>query len=298
MSKMSKMSEMSEMSSDNVVSVIQNIVVKGPEEEGKDEGVISKIKAVLEDLKDSMSNKHYAFEVFEKNFLFLKSFGLAFLIILAIVNYVYYKNTGMISKKPLIFFAESCVFGFSGVLPFLLLCFLRNNNYFNKNQILNASIALFLVFFGLNYLLEMSGIYPVLFKKEENNTNNNNNKDDKDDEYNFGDLKKSLGTTSEVILLIIFIVSIFSLFFATAFVRDTSTNYNRFENTSSLLVFGVEMILFGVISAVPIFFMASNRGVLSSDTTKEFLLIVVKFSLLHVMLQLSGFYTYLFTGKV
>jgi len=291
---------MSSDSSDNVVGVIQNIVVKGPEEEGKDEGVVSKIKSVLEDLKDAMSNKHYAFEVFEKNFLFLKSFGLAFLVILAVVNYVYYKNTGMISKKPLIFFAESCVFGFSGVLPFLLLCFLRNNNYFNKNQILNSSIALFLVFFGLNYLLEMSGIYPVLFKKDENNTNNNTNNDtNKDDEdYNFGDLKKSLGTTSEVILLIIFVVSIFTLFFATAFVRDTSTNYSRFQDTSSLLVFGVEMILFGVISAVPIFFMASNRGVLSSDTTKEFLLIVVKFSLLHVLLQLSGFYTYLFTGKV
>lgn len=288
------------MSSNNVVSVINTIVLKGPEEEGKDEGVLSKIKSVLEDLKDTMTNKNYAFEVFEKNFLFLKSFGLAFLIILAVVNYVYYKNTGMISKKPLIFFAESCVFGFSGVLPFLLLCFLRNNNYFNKNQILNASIALFLVFFGLNYLLEMSGIYPVIFKKEENNTNNNkddnDNKDDSD--YNFGDLKKSLGTTSEVILLIIFVVSIFTLFFATYFVRDTSTNYSRFQDTSSLLVFGVEMILFGVISAVPIFFMASNRDVLSSDTTKEFLLIVVKFSLLHVLLQLSGFYTYLFTGKV
>jgi len=58
------------------------------------------------------------------------------------------------------------------------------------------------------------------------------------------------------------------------------------------------MILFGVISAVPVFFMASNRGVLSKNTTKEFLLIVLKFSLLHCVLQLSGFYRYLFTGDV
>lgn len=289
----------SQYSSNSVVGVIENIVVKGPEDEGKDEGVVSKLMSILTDLKDAMSNKHYAFEVFEKNFLFLKSFGLAFLVILAIVNYVYYKNTGLISKNPMLFFSESCVFGLSGVIPFLLLCFLRNNNYFSNTQIFNASIALFLVFFGINYLLEMSGINPVIFKKEDDNKENKDNKDDKNDEdYTFKDLKTSLGTTSEVILLTIFVVSVFSLFFATAFVRDTSTNYSRFQDTSSLLVFGVEMLLFGVISAVPVFFMASNRGVLSSDTTKEFLLIVVKFSLLHVLLQLSGFYTYIFTGKV
>ena len=285
-------------SSNSVVGVIENIVVKGPEEEGKDEGIISKIKSILTDLKDSMSNKHYAFEVFEKNFLFLKSFGLAFLIILAVVNYVYYKNTGLISKKPMLFFTESCVFGLSGVIPFLLLSFLRNNNYYNKNQIFNACVALFLIFFGLNYLLEMSGIYPVIFKKEDDKDDKDDKDDNYDKDYNFKDLKKSLGTTSEAILLIIFIVSIFSLFFATSFVRDTSTNYTKFQSMSPYLVFGVEMILFGVISAVPIFFMASNRGVLSSNTTKEFLLIVVKFSLLHALLQLSGFYTFLFTGKV
>lgn len=287
----------SQYSSNSVVGVIENIVIKGPEDDGKDEGVVSKLMSILTDLKDAMSNKHYAFEVFEKNFLFLKSFGLAFLVILAVVNYVYYKNTGLISKNPMLFFAESCVFGLSGVIPFLLLCFLRNNNHFSKNQIFNASIALFLVFFGLNYLLEMSGIYPVIFKKEDDNNNKDKN-DDTNEDYTFKDLKTSLGTTSEVILLTIFVVSVFSLFFATAFVRDTSPNYSRFQDTSSLLVFVVEMLLFGVISAVPIFFMASNRGVLSSDTTKEFLLIVVKFSLLHVLLQLSGFYTYIFTGKV
>ena len=130
-------------SSNSVVGVIQNIVIKGPEDEGKDEGVVSKLMSVLTDLKDSISNKHYAFEVFEKNFLFLKSFGLAFLLILAVVNYVYYKNTGLISKNPMLFFSESCVFGLSGVIPFLLLCFLRNNNYFSKTQIFNACIALF-----------------------------------------------------------------------------------------------------------------------------------------------------------
>lgn len=286
-------------SSNSVVGVIKNIVVKGPEDDGKDEGVFSKLMYILTDIKDSMNNKHYAFEVFEKNFLFLKSFGLAFIVILAIVNYVYYKNTGLISKNPMLFFSESCVFGLSGVIPFLLLCFLRNNNYFTKNQIFNSCIAIFLVFFGLNYLLEMSGIYPVIFNKEESNDSKDNlKKDNSNEDYTFNDLKNSLGTTSEVIILIIFVISVFTLFFATAFVRDLSPKYSHFKDTSPLLIFGVEMILFGVISAVPIFFMASNRGVLSSNTTKEFLLIVVKFSFLHILLQLSGFYSYLFTGKV
>lgn len=282
-------------SSNSVVGVIETIVVKGPEENGQDEGVMSKIKEVLSDLGNSMRNKHYAFDIFEKNFLFLKSFGLAFLIILAVVNYVSYKNAGLISQKPLLFFAESCVFGLSGVIPFLMLCYFRNGNYFTNQQILNASIALFLVFFGLNYLLELSGIYPTIFQKEDDDKD----KDDKDkDESNFDKLKSSLGTTSDIVLLIIFIVSMFSLLFATAFVRDISPDYVSLQSLSPYLVFGVEMILFGVISAVPVFFMASNRGVLSGNTTKEFLLIVLKFSLLHCLLQISGFYRYLFTGDV
>ena len=284
------------MSSNSVSGVIENIVIKGPEEKGQDEGVISKIKEVLSDLGNSMKNKHYAFDLFEKNFLFLKSFGLAFLIILAVVNYVSYKNTGLISDKPLLFFTESCVFGLSGVIPFLMLCYLRNDKYFTNKQILNASIALFFIFFGLNYLLELSGFYPTVFQKEDDK----DDKDDKEDKdiRNVDKLKKSLSTTSDIVLLIIFVVSTFSLFFATAFVRDMSPDYFNFKSLSPYLVFGVEMILFGVISAVPIFFMASNRGVLSGNTTKEFLLIVLKFSLLHCLLQLSGFYRYLFTGDV
>ena len=285
------------MSSNSVTGFIENIVVKGPEEKGQDEGVISKIKEVLSDLGNSMKNKHYAFDLFEKNFLFLKSFGLAFLIILAVVNYVSYKNTGLISQKPLLFFAESCVFGLSGVIPFLMLCYLRNKDHFTNKQILNASIALFLVFFGLNYLLELSGFYPTVFQKEEDKEDKED-KNDKNDISNFDKLKKSLSTTSDIVLLIIFVVSTFSLFFATAFVRDMSPDYFSSNSLSPYLVFGVEMILFGVISAVPVFFMASNRGVLSKNTTKEFLLIVLKFSLLHCVLQLSGFYRYLFTGDV
>ena len=308
----------------SVIEVIENIVIKGPEENGHDDGFMSKIKEVLNDFSNSMKNKHYAFDLFEKNFLFLKSFGLAFLIILSVVNYVYYKNTGLISKKPFLFFTESCVFGLSGVVPFIMLCYFRNNNHFTKQQILNISIALFLVFFGLTYLLELSGIYPTIFQKEEEKEEENKdekeheNKDEKEEENkeekehenkeekehekveenNFDKLKKNLGITSDIVLLIIFVVSIFSLFFATAFVRDVSPDYINLQSLSPYLVFGVEMILFGVISAVPVFFMASNRGVLSSNTTKEFLLIVLKFSLLHCVLQLSGFYRYLFTGDV
>jgi hypothetical protein len=287
-----------------VTEVVANIIVKGPEDSiGKDEGFISKVKEVLTDLTNSMSNKEYAFEVFEKNFLFLKSFGLVFLIILAVVNYVYYKNSGLISDKPLLFFAESVVFGMSGVIPFLVLSQFRNRNHFNNNQIFNISVALFLVFFGLNYLLELSGIYPAIFGKEEDNpdksdkSDNPDKSDKSDDQDNYSHLKTSLGTTSDIILLTIFIVSIFSLFFATAFVRNMSPNYNS-DSLPTYSLFIIEMLLFGVISAVPVFFMASNRGVLSSNTTKEFLLIVVKFSLLHCLLQLSGFYSYIFTGKI
>ncbi len=277
-----------------VINTINVIAIKGPEGElGEDQGFLSKVKQFFLDLSDSMKNREYAFEVFEKNFLFLKSFGLAFLIILAVVNYVYYKNSGLIHQKPLMFFIESCVFGLSGVVPFLLLCFLRNNGRYNSQQIINISIGLFFVFFIANYLMELSGIYPTLFQKEDE-SGDNSDQSQKEDNSSFGELKTSFNTTSDIIVLTIFGVSLFSLFFATAFIRDTSPNYVEFNSVSPLVIFIVEMLLFGIISAVPIFLMASNRDVLSGNTFKEFILIVIKFSLLHCLLQLSGFYSYIF----
>ena len=265
---------------------------------GKDEGVLNKITQIWNDLKKSISKPGAAFEIFEKNLLFLKSFGVAILIILALVNYYTYKDVGLISKKPGLFALESGVFGLSGVVPFVMLCFLRNKGQFTPQQIATFSVALFVVFFILNYVLEMGGIYAATFYEE----TEANLLARKSVEANEGNLSytekvtKSINRTSDIVLLLVFLSSFLVMCFSASFVKDFKPQYVILKEVNPYAVFFVEMILFGVMSAVPIFFMASNREALSTHTTKEFLLIVLKFAALHCLLQASGFYTYIFTG--
>jgi hypothetical protein len=58
--------------------------------------------------------------------------------------------------------------------------------------------------------------------------------------------------------------------------------------------FLIEMLVFGIVSSVPLFLMARNREDLNSGTVKEFLLGTVKFSILFYVLQYSSFWGELF----
>jgi hypothetical protein len=286
--------------SSSVLESLSEIALSGPENPitGKDEGIFSKLMKIINDFKDSLSNPHIAFEVFEKNLLFLKSFGLSILIILAIVNYYSYKNVGLISEKPGLFAFESGVFGLSGVIPFVMLCYLRNGGHFTNTQVIHYSIAMFIVFFLLNYVLEMGGLYSATFyDKTESNKNAENIVSENEANLSYSDkFLKSLTRTSNVVMLLIFVSSFIMMLFSAAMVKDLKPSYVKMTNINPYGIFVIEMLLFGIISAVPIFFMASNRGALSNHTIKEFLLIVLKFSALHCILQASGFYAYIFTG--
>ena len=284
----------------SILESISDIAVSGPENPitGKDEGVLSKLMKIINEFKGSISNPHFAFEVFEKNLLFLKSFGLAILIILAIVNYYSYKNVGLISKKPGLFTLESGVFGLSGVVPFVMLCYLRNGGHFTNKQVLHYSVAMFIVFFLLNYVLEMGGLYSATFyDKTESNKKAEDAISANEASLSYSDkFMNSLGRTSNVVMILIFISSFIMMLFSASMVKDFKPSYVRMTNLNPYSIFVVEMLLFGIISAVPVFFMASNRGALSNHTVKEFSLIVLKFAALHCILQASGFYTYMFTG--
>ena len=60
-------------------------------------------------------------------------------------------------------------------------------------------------------------------------------------------------------------------------------------------LFTLETILFSVGTGAIIFLMAYGREDLSSATWIEFLIISLKFGILQILLQFSGFYTYAFT---
>lgn len=276
--------------STDLLTTAQNILLSGPIEKGQDTGIFSKIKETLSDVVSSTENKVKAFNVFEKNLMFLKGFGLLLIVIMAIYHSVKYKDVGLISKKPLLFFAESLVFGASTIVPFFMLAYLRNQKY-NTNQILIIGIVLFLVFIGLNYLLELSGLYAATFETHEKE------KEQQVDESKLtytDKLKHTLGITSEFTIGSFIGISLIVMLFASLFVRDVHPGYIKLQNLPTGLLFLLEAGLFGAISAVPIFFMASNRNALSKHTTVEFGLITFKFVLLHCLLQFSGFYSHTF----
>lgn len=257
--------------------------------------ITDKMKASLEKVGQALSSREVAFDLFNSNLLFLKGFGFLFLIFMAIVNYeIHGKKTGPISRTPYKFFLESCVFAICGVIPFLLLVYLRNG-VINTQEVIKWSLMLFVAFFVLNYLLELCGLYAILFDYNENETPAPTGADDS--EPYVADFKQSFSYTATFFMITLFVYCLLVMLMSVFMVHDTSPGYKKFTTLPSFLVFFVEMILFGAISAVPIYLMAWDRDRLSTHTSFEFLIVTAKFALLHIILQLSGFYTYLFSNE-
>jgi len=267
---------------------IKTVITDGPEDiNGKDIGIFATIQRYFMDFVSTMKQQGYAYNVFEKNLFFLKAFGLIAILMLAIVNYSMTKNAGMISSQPLVFFKESLLFAVGGLVPFLIVAYLRNNVYSNK-ELLMMSFVIFGLMFILNYLMELSGFYSWTFnykpkpQLKENETN---------------DFPVVVSRSSEYMLVGIIAGAFFAMLFSSLFVMNTNPMYVHGNIISPIIIFLMEMILFGVISAVPVYLMASNRDDLSSQTSIEFLVIFLKFAFLHCLLQISGFYKHAFNPK-
>lgn len=60
------------------------------------------------------------------------------------------------------------------------------------------------------------------------------------------------------------------------------------------LYFTAETLMFAIVPAVIVFIFIKTRGMKVKDSVYMFLIMVVKFGLFHIFLQLSGIYTLLF----
>ena len=289
----------------SISEAISTVVTAGPENVlGKDTGLFAEIKQYFVDFADTMKSNNYAFNVFEKNLLFIKAFALIAIVLMACVSFYYYRNTGLIKKQPYVFACESFIFALSALLPFLMVCYLRNQRY-NVNQITMISIVLFIVMFVMNYLLEISGFYAWSF-----NITDIDKKDQEDTNPSSAEkLGKTVSRTSEIIIIGTVVGSFVALIFSSFFVMNTSPDYVNLKSLSTGILFFLEMFLFGFISAIPIFIVSYNRKKYENDkenekqidppiftktTIIEFFVIVLKFALLHCLLQISGLYKSVF----
>lgn len=90
-------------------------------------------------------------------------------------------------------------------------------------------------------------------------------------------------------LIAIFILG-FALFFAIALVaRDVDIIRKK------PFVFAIETILISVIPAIPLFFFSVSRGIEFRKTLTWVIGLSIKFAVFHIIFQLSGFYTFMFS---
>jgi len=61
--------------------------------------------------------------------------------------------------------------------------------------------------------------------------------------------------------------------------------------------FTLETLLFSIGTGVIVFLMAYGRNNLGISTLYQFIILTLKFGLLHILLQFSGFYSYVFNYK-
>ncbi len=289
---------------------ISTVVTAGPENVlGKDVGLFADIKQYFVDFINTMKSDNYAFNVFEKNLLFLKAFALIAITIMAGISFYYYRNTGLIKKQPYVFACESFIFALSALLPFLMVCYLRNQKY-NVNQITMISIVLFIVMFAINYLLEISGFYAWSFDVTDiNEKDKDKNLKDDTNPSSSEKLGKTVSRTSEIVIIGMILGSVIALLFSSFFVMNLSPDYVHLTSLPTGVLFFLEMLLFGFISAIPIFIVSYNRKKYENDkenqtqidppvftktTIIEFFVIIIKFALLHCLLQISGLYKSVF----
>jgi hypothetical protein len=105
-----------------------------------------------------------------------------------------------------------------------------------------------------------------------------------------------LGMSTSVLITDVILIAVVASFAVlstvSAFVRDLTYPTKRPIN------FTIETLLMAFLPSVIIFAMTLLRGYkITGETFEEFGLLAVKFGLLHILLQFSGFYSYVFPPK-
>jgi uncharacterized membrane protein len=88
------------------------------------------------------------------------------------------------------------------------------------------------------------------------------------------------------------IIATVALVYFSLTVRDTSFVRKH------PLQFVLEVLLIGLGAAAPLFYLGYTRGRQPKEVYKEFLFLFLKFAGAHIGLQLSGFYTNMFSQRV
>lgn len=248
-----------------------------------------------------MSTKEYSYQFFENNLVMIKVALLLGLILLMIVNLSTGPGySGIMAKKSGLFVAETVVFGLSAVVPLVFMYFVRAKEGWDLGTLGLYSFLAFAVFAVMNVFIELTGMWTYMFKKVE--------PEDAADakvsaecavhaDRHRSQFEVALVKSVKVVGMLLVGGLLLALVIAGLRVGDFNPGFFFKDNvTGPLLTFStvgmflLEMGVFAVSSAAPVYLMASNRDALSAHTHSEFGLVVLKFCILHILLQSSGFY--------
>lgn len=102
------------------------------------------------------------------------------------------------------------------------------------------------------------------------------------------EVSRAVYSILKTLIIIAIVFGLFLLFVMSIIVHDTKY-IQEYPNK-----FMIELFLISVLAAIPIFYIGYARDVSLKTTTIDFILLVVKFGLFHIGMQLSGFYTNMF----
>jgi hypothetical protein len=183
------------------------------------------------------------------------------------------------------FIVETIAYGLIGTIPVLYMERYRkstNHNYFI------LFISTFFLYVGINLLLELSGIYYFLYEKQQSiiSLSLQPQKNLTEDQKIINNSIYSVFITIGIVMLF-FIISMVIIA-----IKISDFNIEAYEG-HLMSSFALEIFIFSLLNSVPFFLIAYNREGKKFDFKKNCIevgLLFLKFVILHILLQASGFF--------
>jgi len=219
---------------------------------------------------------------FEKDLKYLEIFFGILIIVMAIGN----GYTTYIKNNTNKFIIETISYGIIGTIPVLYMEKYRNLN--GNHNYLTLFITTFFLYVACNLLLELSGTYYFFYEKQEPilPLSKQVQESQTEDQKIINNTIYSVFFTIGIIIVILIIIMIIIAY------KIHDFNIEAY-NGHLLSSFTIEMLIFALLNSLPFFVIAYNREDKKFNLKKNSIevgLIFIKFALLHILLQASGFF--------
>lgn len=222
---------------------------------------------------------------FDTSFLNLKIFFVVFFIVMALIT----RHTKFIKENKREFLAETIIYGICGAIPIIFMEMGRVTYNSKESNIMFKIIFMFIMYVFFNIVLEIGGLYAFMFDHEPKEKVKEEKTPESFKKLIVNNITKS--TMITVALTVVYFVIILLLLTYKVF-NFSVEKYG----SSSIMMLNIEAVVFGLCNALPFYLIAKNREGSHFDmlrTTKEVVLIFIKFFIFHFVLQGSGFYAHL-----